>query len=380
LNLLTKKAAGSRDEWQKREQESELLDLEIVEIKKSIDEQKVELATAEEKLATLEEKIIALRDDLNAAKENVKKIQDVVKTQKEIINQQNKDIQKLLARKEEIQKQSSELELDIKKLTHEINSIKNDAADCKRKLNDMVKKYDWIEQEKGYFGKSGGIYDFKVNEPEEMTRKLHQLESKRERLSRNVNSRAMNLLNKEEEQYNETTKKKKIVESDRVKILESIEALDAKKKETLLEAWEQVNKDFGSIFSSLLPGANAKLQPPEKQTVLEGLEVKVGFAGKYKESLGELSGGQRSLVALSLILAMLRFKPAPLYILDEVDAALDLSHTQNIGTMLKKHFKTSQFIVVSLKDGMFNNANVLFKTRLMDGMSTISRTERARSN
>ena len=55
-----------------------------------------------------------------------------------------------------------------------------------------------------------------------------------------------------------------------------------------------------------------------------------------------MSGGQRSLVALSLILALLLFKPAPLYILDEVDAALDLSHTQNIGHMLKTHFQHSQ--------------------------------------
>lgn len=71
-------------------------------------------------------------------------------------------------------------------------------------------------------------------------------------------------------------------------------------------------------------------------------QVNIAFGGLWKESLGELSGGQRSLVALSLILAMLLFKPAPLYILDEVDAALDLSHTQNIGVMLKRHFKTSQ--------------------------------------
>ena len=81
----------------------------------------------------------------------------------------------------------------------------------------------------------------------------------------------------------------------------------------------------------------------------------------------------RSLVALSLILSLLLFKPAPLYILDEVDAALDLSHTQNIGQMLKNHFKHSQFVVVSLKDGMFNNANVLFKTHLVDGKSTVTR-------
>lgn len=185
--------------------------------------------------------------------------------------------------------------------------------------------------------------------------------------------RAMNMLGKAEEKYNDLMKKKSIVENDKAKIEQVIAELDEKKNEALKKAFERVNVDFGSIFSTLLPGTSAKLAPPEGQTVLDGLEVKVAFGGVWKESLGELSGGQRSLVALSLILAMLLFKPAPLYILDEVDAALDLSHTQNIGQMLKTHFKHSQFIVVSLKDGMFNNANVLFKTKFVDGVSTVTR-------
>ena len=58
----------------------------------------------------------------------------------------------------------------------------------------------------------------------------------------------------------------------------------------------------------------------------------------------------------------------------QVDAALDLSHTQNIGRMIKAHFPQSQFIVVSLKEGMFNNANVLFRTKFVDGVSTVTRT------
>ena len=107
---------------------------------------------------------------------------------------------------------------------------------------------------------------------------------------------------------------------------------------------------------------------------MDGLEVKVAFNGEWKESLTELSGGQRSLLALSLILSLLLFKPAPMYILDEVDAALDLSHTQNIGMMLRTHFSNSQFIVVSLKEGMFNNANVIFRTRFVDGVSAVVRT------
>lgn len=62
----------------------------------------------------------------------------------------------------------------------------------------------------------------------------------------------------------------------------------------------------------------AKLEPPEGGSFLDGLEVRVAFGKVWKQSLSELSGGQRSLLALSLILALLLFKPAPLYILDEV--------------------------------------------------------------
>jgi structural maintenance of chromosome 2 len=57
------------------------------------------------------------------------------------------------------------------------------------------------------------------------------------------------------------------------------------------------------------------------------VKIKVGFGNDWKDSLSELSGGQRSLLALSFVLALLKYKPAPLYILDEIDAALDLSHT-----------------------------------------------------
>ena len=157
-----------------------------------------------------------------------------------------------------------------------------------------------------------------------------------------MNLRAMTMLDKAEVQFNDLMRKKLTVETDKAKIKKVIAELDRKKKEELRAAWDKVNHDFGSIFSTLLPGSKARLQPPEGLDVLDGLEVKVAFGDVWKESLNELSGGQRSLVALSLILSLLLFKPAPLYILDEVDAALDLSHTQNIGRMLKTHFKHSQ--------------------------------------
>ena len=74
-------------------------------------------------------------------------------------------------------------------------------------------------------------------------------------------------------QYNDLLRKKRIVEADKAKIVAVIKELDEKKKEALRKAWEQVNKDFGSIFSTLLPGAQARLHPPDGMDVLDGLEV-----------------------------------------------------------------------------------------------------------
>ena len=88
----------------------------------------------------------------------------------------------------------------------------------------------------------------------------------------------------------------------------------------------------------LLPGATSKLESVDD---LKGLELRIAFNGDWKNNLGELSGGRRSLLAFSFILPLLKYNPAPIYILDEIDAALDISHTENIGLMLSIHFAQS---------------------------------------
>lgn len=297
-------------------------------------------------------------------------------------------------------KRNSELQIEIKRKENDITKLKNDNKDGFAKIANLEKHYPWIVGDKEYFGVKNTRYDYSKEDPEEAGKKLHKAQKDKDNMERHINVKAMALLQKEEQLYEDLQKRKNIVLEDKKKILKIIVDMDKKKEIEVKNAWVKVNANFGSIFSTLLPGAEAKLVPAEGNNSLSGLTVRVGFSGLWKESLGELSGGQRSLVALSLILAMLKFKPAPLYILDEVDAALDMAHTQNIGAMLKGHFTNSQvnrlhyrlripinntifllnfqFVIVSLKDGMFNNANVLFKTKFEDGVSAVTRTENSR--
>uniref|UniRef100_A0A1J3JL63 Structural maintenance of chromosomes protein n=2 Tax=Noccaea caerulescens TaxID=107243 RepID=A0A1J3JL63_NOCCA len=341
----------------------------------------LEQSSLESQLASLRTQISTLASDVDKQRAKVEAIQknhDESLAELKLIHAKMKEcdtqISSFVADQEKCLQKLSDLKLEKKKLENEVTRTEMEQKDCSVKVDKLVEKHTWITSEKQLFGKGGTDYDFESRNPYQAREELERLQTNQSSLEKRVNKKVMAMFEKAEDEYNALISKKNIIETDKSKIKKVIEELDEKKKETLKVTWVKVTQDFGSIFSTLLPGTMAKLEPPEGGSFLDGLEVRVAFGSVWKQSLSELSGGQRSLLALSLILALLLFKPAPLYILDEVDAALDLSHTQNIGRMIKAHFPHSQFIVVSLKEGMFNNADVLFRTKFVDGVSTVQRT------
>ncbi|ERL92400.1 hypothetical protein D910_09714 [Dendroctonus ponderosae] len=368
------KADKSKEEWRQREQNYETLTLEIQELQKSFESNKQQLVAQEELIAKLEEECAKASEGLSAMKDAVNEIQAEVKRCKAAITEKNKDVQSKVKQKDQLLAENTELELQIKKHSHEISDLKAACKTSKQREQEYIKR---IGKNTNYLEGAEKLTD---NEGQDLERRIKVGREKKHTLGRTVNAQAQSMFEVEEKRFDDIIRKQKIVEVDRSKLIRTIKELDRKKESALKLAFEQVSKDFGSIFATLLPGANAKLGVLQGKSILQGLEIKVALGNVWKESLTELSGGQRSLAALSLILAMLLFKPAPIYILDEVDAALDLSHTQNIGSMLKSHFNKSQFIVVSLKDGMFNNANVLYRTKFIDGMSAVQRTENTHKN
>lgn len=305
-------------------------------------EQSVQLT---ESIAALEQKLQQLKETNKDFSSKVSALKAEIKQLKEQINSQNRELKSMTIRKEKMAKQNQDLQLEIKKKENEITKLKTENREGFDKITVLEDKYAWIEEDKQYFGVKNTRYDYSKEDPEESGKKLHTATALRDKMEKQINLKAMMLLEREEAQYDEVKKRKVIVLEDKQKIQQIIVELDEKKKEEVKKAWKAVNENFGKIFSTLLPGAQAQLVPPDGRDFSLGLTVRVGFNGMWKESLNELSGGQRSLVALSLILAMLKFKPAPLYILDEVDAALDMAHTQNIGSMLKQHFTNSQVCV-----------------------------------
>nr|UXY88235.1 60S ribosomal protein L7 [Cryptomonas curvata] len=177
--------------------------------------------------------------------------------------------------------------------------------------------------------------------------------------------------------YNNIKKKRAVIENDRLIIEEIIEKLEIKKKRVIEKSLKKINQIFQSIFANLLPGFSAKIVSiKSKDNFLKGLDFRMFMQRTKKKNISELSGGQTSLLALSFIFSLLIFKPSPFYILDEIDAALDFYHTQNVGKIIKNYFSISQFIVVTLKQGLILNSNVIFRIKLNEGYSTVFRYQK----
>lgn len=375
--LKAQMQSASKDlKGHKNQREKLIMEMEaVVEERDSLENQLDSLQTQIQSLISeVDEqkvKVASIKDNHDQAQSNLSSARSKMK-------ECDSQISCILKEQQKLQNKISEANLERKTMENEVKRMEEEQKDCSLKVDRLIEKHAWIASEKQLFGRSGSDYDFASRDPRRAREELDRLHTEQSSLEKRVNKKVMAMFEKAEDEYNDLISKKNIIENDKAKIKKVIEELDEKKKETLKVTWVKVNKDFGSIFSTLLPGTTAKLDPPEGGSFLDGLEVRVAFGGVWKQSLSELSGGQRSLLALSLILALLLFKPAPLYILDEVDAALDLSHTQNIGRMIKTHFPHSQFIVVSLKEGMFNNANVIFRTKFVDGVSTVQRTVTAK--
>ncbi|KAF5805595.1 putative transcription factor bZIP family [Helianthus annuus] len=377
--VKTKMQSASKD-LKGHENEREKLIMEVEAVKQEHASLENQLVSFQKQISVLTSEVDALKTKVTSLKDEHSQAQSELNAARTKVNECDSQISCILKDQQKLKNKIGDETLERKKLENEVRRMETERKECSIKVDKLIEKNYWITSEKHLFGRSGSDYDFTSRDPHKARDEFEKLQAEQAGLEKRVNKKVMAMFEKAEDEYNDLIAKKKIIENDKSKIMLVIDELDEKKKETLKVTWVKVNSDFGSIFSTLLPGTMAKLEPPEGGTFLDGLEVRVAFGGVWKQSLSELSGGQRSLLALSLILALLLFKPAPLYILDEVDAALDLSHTQNIGRMIKAHFPHSQFIVVSLKEGMFNNANVLFRTKFVDGVSTVQRTVASRQS
>ncbi|MDC1154700.1 chromosome segregation SMC family protein [Candidatus Pelagibacter sp.] len=273
------------------------------------------------------------------------RISEKEKTENEfIINSTDEKIETLRNQLNEIQEQSIQIRERKASSSATIEGLKKRKNDLIDRINSELNLTEEnILENSNLFGKEE-LPDA-VNQEDLLDKKKQE----RERLG-SVNLKADEETNKYETEIKKMEQDRTDLVTAIIKLKESINELNQKGRERLIEAFDKVNRKFNEVYTKLFNGGNAKLELVDSDDPLEaGLEMLVSPPGKRLQSITLLSGGEQALTALSLIFAVFLTNPSPICVLDEVDAPLDDANVTRFCNLLEELTKitNTKFIIVT---------------------------------
>ncbi len=368
LKQLVKKITLSQEEYAEKYGKKKSIESDSIKRKERIKNIDVELENWRNLKTNSEKMIFELNDRKNKFK---LEINDNQKNPERIATSKGQNLQNL----ENIKKRNEEIENELIEAEKKFSSINENLRNIQLKLTDLkeskarneatvegienrkkdllysVKNELNIENESSILPQSDLIEIEPGNLPsiKDQSEKIEKIKKQRELLG------SVNLRADEETKKFETEIKK--MEDDRadlysaiVKLKTSIDELNQRGRERLLEAYTKVNRKFNEVYTKLFNGGTAKIELVDSDDPLEaGLEMFVSPPGKRLQSITLLSGGEQALTALSLIFAVFLVNPSPICVLDEVDAPLDDANVTRFCGLLDDLTKitNTKFIIIT---------------------------------
>ena len=147
----------------------------------------------------------------------------------------------------------------------------------------------------------------------------------------------------------------------RNEIVQAIDEMDQIMIEKFSTTFEKINKEFNNVFRELFGGGRAQIKYTDPDNILEtGIDIDVQPPGKAVSNITLFSGGEKALIAISCLFAILKVRPVPMCILDEVEAALDMANVERFAKFLREFSKQTQFIVVTHREGTMEECDLLY--------------------
>ncbi|WP_273477670.1 AAA family ATPase [Faecalicoccus acidiformans] len=193
----------------------------------------------------------------------------------------------------------------------------------------------------------------------------------------NVNPDAPDQYKEIKERFDFMTSQKEDLERASASILSAIDEMDQTMKVQFVDMFEKINQELDGIFKAMFGGGKAKLSMVDPEDVLNtGIEIDVQPPGKMVKNLQSFSGGEKALIAISVLFAILQARVMPLCIFDEVEAALDQANVERFARYLSRFGDRSQFIVVTHRPGTMEQCDTLYGiTMQKDGVSKLLKVQ-----
>ncbi|MDR4007390.1 MAG: chromosome segregation protein SMC, partial [Ruminococcus sp.] len=197
-------------------------------------------------------------------------------------------------------------------------------------------------------------------------KRLNELKQKIKNLG-NVNVSAIEEYKEVSERFEFMSTQVNDVEKSKREIERLITDLTKQMKEVFVESFEEINKNFTFTFKELFGGGTASLSLSEPEDILNsGIDIIVHPPGKIVVHLDALSGGEKALVAIALYFAIMKVRPAPFCVMDEIEAALDDVNVDRFANYMRNLTHTTQFICITHRRGTMEEADVLYGVTMQD--------------
>ncbi len=329
----------------------------------------------------IEKKIKSNAQEAEEAQKDAEEAETRIKEfEKEKIEEEKK-LAELEAELEKANKANKLLEEEKNRLTTKIKNISEKRDELSRKIenterdmNDYnlqqskneVRIVD-LEEEFKYYEGIKTLQEFKLND---LKNRIPEIEKELEKMGP-INMKALQDFDSYKKEVEDVRIKADKLETEMKAVLEMIDKIEVKKLNVFMDCFNHVRKKFSELYYNFFEG-EGQLDLSDKESPLDGgLQIHAKYKEDTLKSIDAMSGGEKSLTALAFLFAIQSFEPAPFYILDEVDAALDKDNSIKVGRLIKEHSKYSQFISISHNDSVINQADQIIGVALNKEKSSV---------
>ena len=305
--------------------------------------EKREVEEFQQKKTVMKEK---LTKEIQEKKEEIDKKCNENKEKSELIKSLEKEIKNLEVSEKELIKGVKDIEIKKRDQENEYGKLIEKISENTKKLESYNYELEEIPEERA---KNNEEYKEIESETElqAIKRKLSVNEKSRMEIG-SVNLSAIEEYERENTRYTELVNQKRDLLASREALLTLIGDIENDIVKKFNIALEEINKNFRYMCETILNGAKGAIRLLDEENLLEtGLELSVKYKNKPEQTLMLLSGGEKSMLAVSFIMAIFMFKPSPFTFFDEIEAALDEENTKKIVKLLNKFITKSQFILIT---------------------------------
>ncbi len=369
-NELNEKKADAAEESGRTAERIAEINKDIALCRQSIDNARMETENSKEEIesrqaniAELEKLSVEYRNQIGDKEEilrNIEKLSEEMREKLRTIDEQKAAITEKMQR---FRGDSKDITNTIIELQKELSRIENKRIKLQTDRDNTLNRL-WDDYELGYNDAVG--MKTEVENLRDASETLADLKKKIKALG-SVNMDAIEEYRAVNERYEFMTSQKADLEKSKDNLVKIIDSMEELMKEHFGEQFTEINKAFSEVFTELFGGGRGRLYLSDPDNILtSGIEIEVQLPGKGLQNLNLYSGGEKSFIAIALLFAILRVKPTPFCILDEIDAALDDVNVSRFATYLKNYVDRTQFIIITHRRGSMEAASILYGVTMQE--------------